>query len=85
MKVSDIPSAVRQRIATRRFDWLIEKHEGPWPWDHWLRDDELEFVRVNNFDVLLPLEREQQANVTVLRWIVGDGDHTLTVFLKHTT
>lgn len=85
MKVSDIPPAVRQRIATRRFDWLIEKHEGPWPWDHWLRDDELEFVRVNNFDVLLPLEREQQANVTVLRCIVGDGDQTLTVFLKDTT
>jgi len=85
MKVADIPPDTRQRIAQRRFDLIIEKHEGPWSWEYDLRDDRVEFLQVNTFEVLLPVEKEHHKNITILRCIVGDGGQTLTIFLKDTT
>jgi hypothetical protein len=85
MKVADIPPDIRQRIAQRRFDRIIEKHEGPWPWEYWIADNRVEFLRVNTFEVLLPVEKEYHKNITILRCIVGDGGQVLTIFLKDIT
>ena len=85
MKVADIPPDIRQRISQRRFDRLIEKHEGPWSWEYDLKNDQVELLRVNNFEVLLPVEKEHHKNIAILRCIVGDGGQVLTIFLKDTT
>lgn len=85
MRLADLSPELRQRVAKRRFDRFIEKHEGPWPWEHWLRDDAVEFFRVEGFDVLFPIEKEHHRNVSILRCIASDTQQILTIFLKDTT
>ncbi len=85
MRLADLTPDIRQQIVKLRFDRFIEKHEGPWSWEYWLRDDSVEILRINDFDVLLPIEKEHHKNVSVLRCIVSDDRQTLTIFLKDTT
>jgi len=85
MRLADLSPETRQEVAKRRFDRIIEKHEGPWSWEYWLRDDKVEFLRVGDFDILLPIEKEDHKNITTLRCVVGDNGQVLTIFLKDTT
>ena len=85
MRLADLSLEVHQKIAQLRFDRLIEKHEGPWSWQYWLENEKIEFLQVNGFDVLLPVEKEYHKNLTILRCIVGDHGQALTIFLKDTT
>jgi hypothetical protein len=85
MRLADLSPQLRQRVARRRFDRFIEKHEGPWPWEYWLRDDAVEFLRVEGFDVLFPIEKEHHRNVSILRCVASDTRQILTIFLKDTT
>ncbi|MGH7964366.1 MAG: hypothetical protein ACRERD_21540 [Candidatus Binatia bacterium] len=85
MKLADLSLDIRQQIARRQFDLFVEKHEGPWSWEWWLKNDAIEFLRANSFDVLLPVEKRNHKNIVVLRCVVGDNGQVLTIFLKDTT
>ena len=85
MRLADLSLDIRQQITKRRFDLFVDKHEGPWSWEWWLENDEIEFFRVDSFDVLFPVEKRSHQNLTILRCIVGDNGQVLTIFLKDTT
>ena len=83
MKLSSLPSELLEKISNSRYDQIVEKHEGPWTWDSPL--DVYEFMTTRGRDVLLPVDRERHANITVLRCIVSGDEQSLTVFLTDTT
>ena len=85
MKLSSLSPATRERLDAWRWDRIIEKHEGPLSWADTFRYADADFIPVDGRDVLLPLDREQHANVTILRTIISEDQQTLTIFLKDTT
>jgi hypothetical protein len=85
MKLADLSAETRARVAEMRFDRFVEKHEGPWNWRYWLEDDGVEFLTVEEFDLLLPVPKEQHPNITIVRAIAGEDRRTVTVFLTNTT
>jgi len=84
VKLSDLPDAVVDRIKSRRYDQIIEKHEGPENWAAVLEWDDPEFMSVLGYDVLLPVARDRHANIQILRCIPSADGRTLTLFLKDT-
>ena len=82
-RVRDIPEDVRQRLAKVLFDRIIEKHEGPFEWSWWL--NEAEFLDVDGRSVLLPVPREDHANIELVRSVLSGDEEMLTLFLKDTT
>jgi len=82
-RARDIPEDVRQRLAKVLFDRIIEKHEGPFEWSWWL--NEAEFLDVDGRSVLLPVPREDHANIELVRSVLSGDEETLTLFLKDTT
>jgi len=78
------PEAI-ERIKALRYDRLLEKHEGPERWASQFQYGDPEFMIIENHAVLLPIEREQQPNITALRVIVSEDSKILTLFLKDTT
>ena len=85
MKLSDLSPAIIERIKGYRYDHIIEKHEGPERWASVLKCYEPEILRVNRYDVLLPLPQEHHKNIKILRCIVSNDERSLTLFLKDTT
>ncbi|MBI3763094.1 MAG: hypothetical protein HY260_14695 [Chloroflexi bacterium] len=85
MKLSDLSPESLAKIRTYRYDRIIEKHEGPEDWDDVLQYYDPEFLSVNGYSVLLPLDREHHPNITILRCIPSADGQTLTIFLKDTT
>lgn len=83
MKLADLPAKLIKVIKARRFDWFVEKHEGPWAWEYFL--DDCEFMEVNGHQVLLPVEKERHQNITILRCLESHDGQSLTLFLKDTT
>ena len=85
MKLTDLSPETLNQIKARRWDRIIEKHEGPETWESVFRYAEPEFIEIEGRWVLLPLEQDRHANLTILRTIwSGEGD-SLTLFLKDTT
>lgn len=85
MQLADLSPAIIEKIKTFRYDRMIEKHEGPESWSSILAYYAPEFMLINGYDVLLPLEGERHPNITVLRCVVSSDEKTLTLFLKDTT
>ncbi|HWE60857.1 MAG TPA: hypothetical protein VHB98_04025 [Chloroflexota bacterium] len=85
MKLADLTPETLEKVKTWRWDRIIEKHEGPWGWDMVMAYYDVEFLRVEGRDVLLPVDKDQHKNITILRCIVGDDGESLTIFLKDTT
>ena len=85
MKVSDLTPAALEKIKARSYDSFFEKHEGPWDWEGMFRYGEPEFLRIGEFDVLLPIDKSTDANLTTLRLIVAHDHSALTIFLKDTS
>ena len=83
MKLASLPPELLEEIGCSSYDQIVEKHEGPWTWDSSL--DFCEFITTGGRDVLLPIDREHHANVTILRCIVSSDEQSLTVFLTDTT
>ena len=67
MRVADLTAEQRERVGKIRYDQIVEKHEGPWDWDTTLEYGE--FLTVDGHDVLLPVEQENHANITIKRVI----------------
>lgn len=85
MKLSDLSPETIEKIKTIRYDQILEKHEGPWKWESEFQYGSPEIMRIENQNVLLPLEEKQHRNITILRVIVSEDSKTLVIFLKDTT
>jgi hypothetical protein len=85
MRVADLSPETRRRIGELRFDWFVEKHEGPWDWSSWLDAMGVEFMTIDGFEVLLPIEQEHHANISIVRCIPSADRKVLTIFLRDTT
>jgi hypothetical protein len=85
MKIAELSAPTLAKIEARRFDRIIEKHEGPFSWEGVFDHRDPEFIQVQGFDVLLPIDRRQHPQITILRLIVADDQSALTIFLKDTT
>jgi hypothetical protein len=85
IRLADLSPDVLGRARAMRWDRIIEKHEGPETWAYYIDDGDVEFMNVEGFDVLLPVEQENHANIEILRVIVSGDQNSLTIFLKDTT
>jgi len=85
MKFAELTPVVIALIKERRYDSILEKHEGPGRWRSELEHGHPEFLHAAGHWVLLPIEREHHANVTILRVIESKEGDALTIFLKNTT
>lgn len=85
MKLADLSPQAIKKIQSYRYDRIIEKHEGPEDWSAVLKYYHPEFLEINGYDVLLPIDRDHHSNITILRYIVSDDGQSLTIFLKDTT
>jgi len=85
MRLADLSTEARERIEATRFDWLVEKHEGPERWDVVLEHRDVDFLEVEGRPVLLPVDRKHHPNITILRCLVAEDDEVLTLFFKDTT
>jgi hypothetical protein len=85
MKVSDLSSDTLSKIKAYRWDRIIEKHEGPFDWESEFEYSTPEFMMIDGRAVLLPIERSQHANITIIRTIWSADGNSLTLFLKDTT
>jgi hypothetical protein len=85
MRLEDIAPEELKRVAKFRWDRIVEKHEGPWEWEYLLEAYLVEFLNVNGFEVLLPVEKEHHPQITISRCIVSADQQTLTIFLRDTT
>ncbi|QTA78394.1 Uncharacterized protein dnl_06160 [Desulfonema limicola] len=85
MKFKDLSTETIEKIRSYRWDRIIEKHEGPEPWDSTLKYNRPEFMDINGYHVLLPLSPKHYPNITILRVLSCDDGNVLTIFLKDTT
>jgi hypothetical protein len=83
IQIKDLPKDTIEKIKSYRYDRIYEKHEGPEQW-HYMIDD-VEFIEIAGKPVLLPIEQEHHANITILRTIIDKEEKTITVFFKDTT
>jgi hypothetical protein len=85
MQLKDLSPGLRSRVAKFRWDGIIEKHEGPVNWKYDLIDDCVDFLDIDGFDVLLPIDKENHRHITIDRCIPSKDGKTLTIFLQDTT
>lgn len=85
MKFADLKPETIEKLKTRLYDRIVEKHEGPERWKWQIEHGECEFIRAGEHFLLLPVYLEQHPNITILRVIESRDEKTLTVFLKDTT
>lgn len=85
MTFASLSAATVETIKTLRYDRIVEKHEGPFDWRFLVEHGDAEFIEVAGRPVLLPVYRDQHANISVLRCIVSEDGRSLTIFLKDTT
>ena len=85
MKFSELPPEAVESLKERRYDRIIEKHEGPERWKWQIEHGECEFIQIGEHFVLLPVYLEHFPNITILRVVESKDSKVLTVFLKDTT
>ena len=84
-KLDELAPETLEKIRTYQWDRMIEKHEGPETWDDLLDAKSVEFLQVDGYAVLLPIDKEHHPNVSILRCIVSEDHQSLTIFLQDTT
>ena len=82
VKVSDLSPDVAAKIERRRYDQIVNKHEGP---ETWGSLEYYEFIRCGPYHVLLPVDKEHHSNITIRRCITSDDHQSLTIFLEDVT
>ncbi len=85
LTVADLSAEAVSKIRAYQWDGIIEKHEGPEDWNSTLTTYNPEFLSAAGSPILLPVGRERNPNITILRSIVSRAGDSLTVFLKDTT
>lgn len=74
-----------EKLASYRYDRIVEKHEGPWDWASTLEYKMACFITAGEFQVLLPVEEHHRANITLTRCVASADGQLLTIFLQDTT
>jgi hypothetical protein len=85
MKLTELPPEILEKIKTLRYDYLLEKHEGPGRWSAVLEYYDPELLHLAGFYVLLPIGQTHHPHLTVLRHVLSADASMLTLFLKDTT
>lgn len=85
MKFAELKPETIEKLKTRLYDRIVEKHEGPWDWKWQIGHNECEFIQTGEHFVLLPVYLEQLPNITILRVIESKDGNAQTIFLKDTT
>ena len=85
MKIEDLAPEVRSKLGRVRYDHFVGKHEGPWEYESWPGQEELEFLSAAGLWILLPIDRDNHSNITFERVIASQDAQTLTIFLRDTT
>ena len=85
MKLRDLTSEQLDKLFSYRYDRIVEKHEGPWHWESMLKYQNPDFLAIEGYDVLLPLDKKHHPNISILRCIAPKSEDILTIFLKDTT
>lgn len=83
--LKQLSEQTKEKIAQYRYDYFVEKHEGPWSWADALEYERLCFIMVDNQFVLLPLPSENASNITVLQYYYSEDKNRLIVHLQDTT
>lgn len=85
MKLSDLSPETLEKIKLVRWDRIIEKHEEPEDWESALKYEEPEFMEIDGYSVLLPVDKSHHPNISIIRAIWSEGRKSLTLFLSDTT
>lgn len=85
MSLEQISPQTLKMVSRYYYDYFVEKHEGPWTWEHDLEDVKVELIQIQGRSVLLPVGKENHSNIAVVRCIVSGNEQTLTIFLTDTT
>ncbi|MDQ3062701.1 MAG: hypothetical protein M3R14_07540 [Acidobacteriota bacterium] len=85
MKFADLKSETIEKLKTRLYDRIVEKHEGPWDWKWQIEHSECEFIQADGHFILLPVYFKHHPNISILRVVESNDEKVLTVFLKDTT
>jgi hypothetical protein len=88
MKISELSQDQFNTLLIKKFDFYIEKHEGPFSWKNLIdlkAESHADFIKISNFDVLLPVESEQHKNIKMNKLILSDDTRYLTIFLQNTS
>lgn len=85
MQIGTLSPEVLETLSRYRYDRIYEKHEGPWEYDYLLQSSRIEFLTVEGYDVLLPIDKEHYPNITFTRCIIAADRQTLTLFFRDTT
>lgn len=85
MKLSDISPETLEKIKMVRWDRIIEKHEGPENWSSVLQYEEPEFMEIDGYSVLLPVDKSHHSHISIIRSIWAEDKKSLTLFLSDTT
>jgi len=67
MKFSELSNKVLERLKQRRYDLILQKHEGGWTWESLIKYNECEFIKAGEHFVLLPIYSESYPNIKILR------------------
>ncbi|MGB0931860.1 MAG: hypothetical protein ACPGVB_13845 [Chitinophagales bacterium] len=83
--LKQLSEETKEKISQYRYDYFVEKHEGPWSWADALEYERLCFILVDNQFVLLPLPSENASNITILQHYYSENRTRLIVHLQDTT
>jgi hypothetical protein len=87
LKVADLTPEQIEKIKQVRYDYFLEKHEGPFrytevfEWDYHYQ----EFMELGGYTVLLPIQKEQPPNITVQRVVPSADGRVLVIYYADTT
>lgn len=82
--IADIPSELLDKIKKLRIDHFIEKHEGPWEWESFLKYDDACLVHLKEgyrdyqYTVLMPFAERHKA--TFEEVLCAESSDMLTLF-----
>ncbi|HLL70802.1 MAG TPA: hypothetical protein VK363_05180 [Pyrinomonadaceae bacterium] len=82
MKIADLSPEIADKLERCLYDQLINKHEGP---ETWGILEDYEFLKIGDFDVLLPIEKQHHPNIAFVKIIFSENKETLTLFFRDTT
>lgn len=85
MKLSDLSTETLEKIKPVRWDRIIEKHEGPEDWESVLKYEEPEFIEIEEYSVLLPVDKSHHPNISIIRSIWSADNNSVTLFISDTT
>lgn len=79
MKIADLSAETIEKIKLVRWDRIIEKHEGPEDWESVFRYEQLEFLEVEGYPILLPVNKSHHSHISILRCIWSAEKNSVTL------